>query len=342
MKKTKIVLLLSILLYGISCQETEITPSAPHHPTEAGGKSLSLAEKRANFYYDLAFHHAPVHFQDVDRTGRYALGGKSDYITAIDFDGDLNSRNNWDNISSSSNTRAYGYYSVVETESHYYITYAFFHPRDWTDNSFAYYFDNHDNDLEGALIMVRKTSNRYGTAQGMITVFHNDFYSYVYPNSGLRSGHESVDGTLSLRNHNGIRRAETSQEAKGHGMKAYSKQKPGGNDYVIYYPGNTAERPTDIYDRNVKYQLRDIYRELWEKRFNANFLRDGKRFHTSVWTNGNADAPWNWDDGNDSNCGPCQRGKIATDPAGLFQRYFDGEGSPFSKRYLYNPYIGIE
>src|SRR5262245_25780440 len=45
----------------------------------------------------LALRWAPVHYQDVDQTGSHALGGTADYITRIDFDGDWNARNNWDN-----------------------------------------------------------------------------------------------------------------------------------------------------------------------------------------------------------------------------------------------------
>src|SRR5688572_28634242 len=45
----------------------------------------------------LALRWAPVHYQDVDPTGSHALGGASDFITRVDFDGDLNGRNNWDN-----------------------------------------------------------------------------------------------------------------------------------------------------------------------------------------------------------------------------------------------------
>lgn len=36
----------------------------------------------------LALRWAPIHYQDVDATGSHALGGKSDYTTKVDFDGD--------------------------------------------------------------------------------------------------------------------------------------------------------------------------------------------------------------------------------------------------------------
>lgn len=43
--------------------------------------------------FDLAFYHAPVHYQDTDST-HYP----SDYITAIDYDFDWVANNNWDNL----------------------------------------------------------------------------------------------------------------------------------------------------------------------------------------------------------------------------------------------------
>ncbi|MBW1298299.1 hypothetical protein GBO31_22530, partial [Aquimarina litoralis] len=176
--------------------------------------------KNQSFYLDLAYQHAPVHYQDVDRTGSHGLSGKADYITAYDFDGDLNAKNNWDNIANSSRKgKAVGYYSVVETSTHYFITYAFFHPRDWTDIWFLYHFDEHENDLEGVLTIVQKDNSTYGKAIGAVTVFHSDFYSYKAANSGLTDGGEDIDGTLTTQNHNGISRFKTSAEAKGHGIK---------------------------------------------------------------------------------------------------------------------------
>ncbi|WFE19283.1 hypothetical protein O7621_15075 [Solwaraspora sp. WMMD937] len=70
---------------------------------------------------ELAFRWAPIHHQDVDVTGSHALGGRSDYITRVDFDADLNGRNNWENAARSGvSFDAYAYYSVLETASHWF------------------------------------------------------------------------------------------------------------------------------------------------------------------------------------------------------------------------------
>ena len=52
---------------------------------------------------------------------------------------------------------AYVYYTVQETEFYYYIQYAYFHPRD------PKRLDRHENDFEGAMVIVQKDDERLGT-----------------------------------------------------------------------------------------------------------------------------------------------------------------------------------
>ena len=73
------------------------------------------------------------HYQDVDQTGNDALGGKSDYLTSINYDGEWRTDNNWESLENTP-AIAYAYYSVVSTNTHWFIIYAFYHPRDWADH----------------------------------------------------------------------------------------------------------------------------------------------------------------------------------------------------------------
>src|ERR687890_74297 len=126
----------------------------------------------------LALRWAPIHHQDVDATGSHALGGRSDYVTAFDFDGDRAGRNNWDRAADpDADLAAHVYYSVVETGSHWYITYFFFHPRDWTDHPF--FETEHENDGEGVLFAIERDGSTYGVLRSAVTVAHSDFYSYT-------------------------------------------------------------------------------------------------------------------------------------------------------------------
>ncbi|WP_435616029.1 hypothetical protein [Streptomyces coelicoflavus] len=140
-------------------------------PSAAASPSRERAE--------LAQWWAPVHFQDVDATGETSLDGKSDYLTGYDFDGDRNARNNWENTGRFP-LKANVYYSVVETKGFAYLLYTFFHPRDWSDGTIGNWqedLNEHENDAEGALVVVARDGSPHGTLKATITVSHSDFYS---------------------------------------------------------------------------------------------------------------------------------------------------------------------
>jgi len=293
----------------------------------------------------LAKRWAPIHYQDVDVTGSHALGGRSDFITRVDFDGDWSGTNNWDNTGSRV-LSAHAYHSVVETSSHWYLLYTFFHPRDWSDSIFE---SEHENDGEGVLLIVQRDGSEYGTLVGAVTVAHRDFFSFVPTGSPLRSGAESIDGTLSLASFEGQLHPITAQEAKGHGLKAWPAYDIVG-DGVKYFPSLTlAEQPSSATDLDVRYKLLDIYgpEGLWPRRelpslFSAwgTFRGDtsgGCGLIAGNCTSNSANAPWGWDDHDD---GPVLRGEIATDPARLAAHYFS-PSSQFSMTYTFNPFKGI-
>src|SRR5580765_5749846 len=90
---------------------------SPGPASSANNTAISDAEVAARF--------APIFYQ--------ALGDKprSDYITNFDFDGDWRGDNNWEHTDDTSfPLLAYIYYAVSETQTHFFIHYAVFHPRD--------------------------------------------------------------------------------------------------------------------------------------------------------------------------------------------------------------------
>ena len=308
-----------------------------------GVASEALSASSAADRAQLAVHWAPIHYQDVDQTGSHALDGAADYITRYDFDGDLNGKNDWDNAGNAAYPlSAHAYYSVVETSSHWFIVYMFFHPRDWTDS----FFDTeHENDSEGLLLSVRRDGSTFGALQSAVTVAHKDFFSYVVPSGTWTSNAESVDGTLQMASYAGNLHPVTAQQAKGHGLKARPQYDING-DGVIYYPSlTTAEVPSGPDDRDVSYKLVDIFAAggLWDQRNNASLFASFGSFagdktggcgSGAIGCDTNAaNTPWGWDDSND---GP-GRGALATDPAGLVNNYFHiPEG--LSSAYTFNPY----
>jgi hypothetical protein len=120
---------------------------------------------------DLALHHAPVIFQDTDST--LAQG---DYLTRFEYDNNDVAEDNWDSFQNHANAlSAFVYYSVVETSAHWYIAYGFFHPLDWSDGDDS----EHENDMEGMLAVVRRDGSEFGVLEGIIPVFHLDFFTYT-------------------------------------------------------------------------------------------------------------------------------------------------------------------
>lgn len=306
---------------------------------ESFSRSDAVMLKNANLYADLAYRWAPVHYQDVDVTGSlgfdHALNGKSDYITNVDFDGNWNALDNWDNTENTA-LNAHAYYSVVETETHYFLLYSFFHPRDWTDNGLWILFgglDEHENDMEGAMMVVKKDGTTYGSLQGMITTFHTSFFSYTPAGSPLTANKQSIGGTLSFQTNpaDNLGHPKTAQECRGHGLKAHPYLNIVG-DGIIYFPSNVAQAPVNNYDSNCPYKLVDIFTPggLWDQRNNSQLFYTYGCFDGGTHGRG-ANAPWFW-----STYGAAW----AADPAIVVKNFFSNLGN-FSETYTYNKYKGI-
>src|SRR4051812_10367939 len=102
---------------------------------------LASQTARADADLEIAARYAPVLYQET------GSNPKADQITSIDFDGNWASNDNWENLPRFP-TPGQVYYSVIESETHWFITYAFFHPRDYTRVCFVWFC--HENDMEGA------------------------------------------------------------------------------------------------------------------------------------------------------------------------------------------------
>lgn len=286
----------------------------------------------------LAYHFAPIHYQFVDRTGRNGLGGRADYVTRIDFDGDWNGRNDWENAEHHPLPGAV-YHSVVETKSHWFVVYAFFHPRDWADSLLD---TEHENDCEGVLVVARRDGTRFGKLEAAVTLAHSDFYSFVPAGGRWSAGSESIDGVLEVDARSG-ERPLTTQEAKGHALKAW---RSGARfDGIVYQPSLVAAPQPSPGEPTATYVLVDLFEPggVWERRGDPNlFIKSGSFAGNSggdcgsggvVCTENAANPPWNWNDSDDG----VPRGAIALDPLTLVTRYFRSP-EPLSLDYAYNPY----
>lgn len=277
---------------------------------------------------DLAYRWAPVHYQD-SASSHYT----ADYLTTVDYDGDWNTLNNWQNLDVSvSRLIGSAYYSVTETSTHWFLTYAFFHPRDWKT------FFPHENDMEGLLLVVRKDGSEYGALQAMVTLAHDNFYSYVPAGSPFTNGRENIDGPVLMQSFDGAAHPTSFQEAKGHGCYNWDGAGFPGGDGIVYYPSRGAgEVPSSGTDSSVAYKLVDIFGPggLWERRNSNPPYASFGAFAGNDGQSNAAHTPWAWDDMDDGS--DLQAGVIATDPAYLVSRYFGNLGT-FSLTYTRNAY----
>jgi hypothetical protein len=284
---------------------------------------------------DLAYRWAPIHYQDTA-----AADADADYLSTVDYDGDWYTRNNWEHQDDDV-TRLVGaaYYSVVETSTHWYLVYAFYHPRDWAELD-PFLLDSHENDMEGLLLTVRKDGTQYGSLQSMVTVAHSDFFSFVPAGSPFTAGRETIDGSVIMQTFDGAAHPTSFQEAKGHGCKAWNGSSFPGGDGVVYYPDRTGgEVPSGGNDRSVAYRLVDAFATggLWAHRFDSQTFASWGTFAGDNGKDNAANSAWGWDDGDDG--GDLPRGMLATDPAYLVSKYFASLGT-FSLSYTRNTYRG--
>lgn len=305
--------------------------------------ALAQSASSASFRAELALRYGPIHHQDVHVRGASALGGAADYIAAVDFDGDYDSSNNWDNAG---NPRfplaAHAYFSVVETASHWFIIYQFFHPRDWSSTFFE---TEHENDSEGLMLAVARDGSPFGSLRAAITVVHSNFYSYVPADSPWTAGQESVDGRLTLAPFAGHLHPVTAQQAETHALKAWPYYRI-GRQGVIYYPSLTeAEVPSSPDDRQVMYRLHDMLEPggLWSRRDDPRLFprfgafagnASGGCGQGAIWCTKNAaHAAWAWNDHDDRS----PTGAMASRPASLVRSYFNTK-EPVAPSYSFNPF----
>lgn len=274
----------------------------------------------------LARRFAPVLRQDTANT--------QDYITRFDFDGNWNGDDNWENQPHFPQT-AFVYWAGVETETHAFLTYGFFHPRDYA------FWNNpllsHENDLEGMLAVIEK-----GTAGPRLvaveTVFHLEFLRLEVP-----GGYPAADADAPLLLEG--ERPVLFIEAKGHGVKAWDGSEFPGGDGVVYRPGETAEEPEGPDDRQVSYAMLPIESTLWARRFDVgptgtygkaqDFGGEsfGYAFNGTDYGDHKANAPWGW------KAEGLPRGTFFLDPAALVAAHFQVPDD-FGRSYSPNPYTG--
>jgi len=282
-------------------------------------------------HQELASHYAPLIYQGV--------ASEQDYITAVDFDGDWIGNNNWQN-QPSGDLAAYVYYSVIETETHWFLFYSLFHPRDYTQEPCAESDGCHENDMESLQLVVAKDGSAWGHPVALETLAHSHIYLYRFDNS-VKKGALRVQKRATLEEGHPVVWVET------HGHGVYGQPLRLEPTQIVYRQGATAERPQGLDDEQVSYRLLPIYDTLWQHRdemgpgqaFDRPFSYGGHilpaTFDGDDYGLDRANTPWGYDQETDETL---SRGDWFLDPARALASHATIKGE-FSSHYLYNPYL---
>ncbi|MFD3947513.1 hypothetical protein [Streptomyces sp. NPDC058579] len=177
---------------------------------------------------------------------------------------------------------------------------------------------------------VRKDDSAYGRLEAVVTLAHDNFYSYTPPGSPFTDGQENIDASVVMQGFDSDDHPTSFQEARGHGACAWDGAEFPGGDGIVYRPSRgEGSVPAGGNDRAATYGLVD----LTCAESTSGTL--GLGLALAGGTDNAAHAPWAWDDGNDGSA--LQAGVIVTDPALLVSTYFDNTGE-LDLTYLRNPF----
>ncbi len=281
---------------------------------------------------DIARHYAPVIEQGA--------ATDQDFLAAVNFDGNWIGNDNWQH-QPTGDLRAFVYYSVIETETHWYLFYALYHPRDYTREPCAESDGCHENDMESLEVIVRKDGSRFGRPEALITLAHRHLSLYAFEGSGVKRGALRVRGCVRTEGSHPV----VWVEPFGHGI--HGEPRGGSPGCVIYRPGGVPQRPPSIVAEDVSYALLDIESTLWSHRdeigtgrlFDKPFDYRGTTlpaaFDGDDWGEDKVNPPWGYDQ---DIGGTLQRGDFFLDPARAYA-YFAHAPEPVSRTYLFNPYL---
>ena len=256
-------------------------------PVTCAGLPLLPAPAAADDPPPLVVHWAPILYHHGEGDPR------DDYITCFDFDGDWDGTYNEENLGSGGHPLiASVYYAVIETETHWYLTYAFFHPLDssilaepGTDALCIL----HENDMEGVTLTVRKDGSPFGSFRVMATEAHGDVYYFKSPGSDVRIGSAYRDPVTGGGGPDSIAYFPRTPsevavfiEADGHGVGSqYRALSPSGSGAILlggtvydiqgrsgliyHHDGGAGEEPSGAAMEWVRYDLRSM-EDLWSRR----------------------------------------------------------------------------
>ncbi len=224
---------------------------------------VSVAEDPVPTRNDVLKHWAPQVYHDTrnDTVLGYRFYESQDMITKVDFDGTWYAGDNWENFPRNGDYSAMignAYCSFVETESHFFLGYQYFHATD--DAVIA--ADRHENDLEDVYVCIEKSEieTGFGTFKALISNRHGDMQKYYASDLEFTGSHPRIF----ISSNGDVLNNSFDTGAHGHGIEAYQTGEHNvGNDGIVYNVADVGEAPvscgggafTHHYDYGINFRL---------------------------------------------------------------------------------------
>lgn len=215
---------------------------------------------------DVALRYAPVIYQRI-RRGRY------DLLRRVDYDGDWNTLNNFDNATEMSKSKAFVYYDVKETETHYFLSYGFYHAgRKSNAIRPLRNMRRHENDMGGCIVVVRKGATPGREVEVLVTTNGSKSYTYsaLERKDDKKTRWKTRDGRWSgpvqfvdevghplmdlERTH-----PQVWINGKAHDVYGFTGRDDrhpfSGDEGIVYVPTGSADAPKSYRDHRVGYDL---------------------------------------------------------------------------------------
>lgn len=181
--------------------------------------------------------------------------GRQDIPTAMDFDGDRDARDNWEDFAAHELLPTV-YYTVVETPTHWFLSYHLYHPRDWTRVPLGLQ-DTHEGDGENVQVVVAKDTMEVVL---LTTQAHYRMWSYAPFPGPIRGAEETLRGTFEVIEGHPV----VLVESGGHGIygsldpRAANRLTRVRDDVLAYRPaedGQALREPPTRTNDTVPYRL---------------------------------------------------------------------------------------
>lgn len=265
-----------------------------------------------------------------------------DYLTAFNFDRNWNGRDNWERQEWGYVLRGTVYHAVVQTPTHVYVTYLFYHPRQWNRINTRWW--SHEHDLTALrVVAVREDPQDLGQPVSVETVNSGEFAFYA-----VAEGVELKDGNFEGVAHMEGTHPVVSITSKSHRLSVVEANRSAPSKGIRYHFTGRAKEPRSPKDSSCEYALVDITQTLWARRDQTGegrpFSQPGTTAYGDAGMAFNGDnykpdavaTPWAWDN---SPAGPVAEGDWLLDPAFVFSEWYESD-HPVARGYLHNPFDG--